>query len=78
MRATEMHDLLAKARAALQSVEPLWLPGRMPGFTHINYCRYCHYSQGHGHGDACVLRQLENLEDPNSHCYGRQTGAPQK
>lgn len=61
MRATEMHDLLIQAHDALNV--DVFQPGKFPGFGNINYCRYCHYSEAHGHGDTCILRQLKRIAD---------------
>jgi hypothetical protein len=62
MRANEtaaapFNELMRAAHAALDV--DVWQPGQFPGFTHILYCRYCHYSQEHGHGKDCILKQLE-------------------
>lgn len=65
MTATEMHDLLLKAHDAL-NVE-VFRPGKWPGFTSINYCRYCHYSEAHGHGNECVLIQLQLIAKQPTH-----------
>lgn len=60
MRATEMHDLLKVAYQALLQNE-VWRWGEAP-FQKIKYCRYCSYSQDHGHGDNCVLARLERAD----------------
>lgn len=57
MRATEMHDLLRDAKAAIES-KPYWHFGQGQ-FSDIAYCDYCHYSQSHGHGENCVVARLE-------------------
>ena len=36
-----------------------WRPGTSPGFEHIDYCRWCHYSQSHGHSANCIIPRLE-------------------
>lgn len=61
MTATEMHDLLLKAHDALNV--DVFKPGWIPEFTHIKYCRYCHYSEAHGHGDQCILVQLRRIAE---------------
>lgn len=61
MRATEMHDLLMKAHDALNV--DVFRPGIFPGQKEINYCRYCHFSEAHGHGEECILRQLKRIAD---------------
>lgn len=58
MRATEMHDLLVDSLRAIKST-PIWEFGGAKGFEHILYCRHCHYSKEHGHGETCVVARLE-------------------
>lgn len=58
MRATEMHDLLQAAHKALIEAG-VFVKGQWPGFPEIDYCRHCHYSQGHGHGADCIILRLE-------------------
>lgn len=59
MTATEMHDLLKAAYDALNL--DVWRPGTTPEFRHINYCKYCHYSESHGHVKTCLLEQLNRV-----------------
>jgi hypothetical protein len=62
MRATEMHDLLADCRKVITESIPVWKPGD-GRFSHIQYCRYCHYSIGHAHADYCLLVRLDAVAD---------------
>lgn len=63
MRATEMHDLLASCKSALEQ-SPVWQAGTGQ-FENIKYCRYCHYSFAHGHGPDCLLTRLERATSLN-------------
>lgn len=67
MTATEMHDLLRDAKAALYQHD-IWRHGETEGFEHILYCRYCHYSQSHGHGDSCLIVRLDAAVTPDGEC----------
>lgn len=53
--------LLIKARDALTQLS--FVPGVHEGFTSINYCKFCSYSEDwiakHGHGTDCVLAELD-------------------
>jgi hypothetical protein len=62
MTATEMHDLLKDALAALQR-KPYWHFGE-GSFSHILYCDYCGYSQSHRHGESCIVKRLESVVLP--------------
>lgn len=63
MRATEMHDLLADVRQALN--DDVWKRGEHDGLKNIYYCRYCSYSQSHGHGEDCIIPRLEAATSPD-------------
>jgi hypothetical protein len=65
MTAIEMHNLLKDAKYALFQND-IWHRGTAEGFTHILYCRYCHYSQSHGHGDHCIVVRLGSAVDGGS------------
>lgn len=58
MTATDMHDLLRDAKAAIFQHD-IWKYGDHQ-FSHILYCQYCHYSQTHGHGDNCITVRLQS------------------
>lgn len=74
MTATEMHDLLAAAFDFVKARGPLFAPGTISGFTHINYCRFCSFSEAHvsrhGHSDKCLYGRLERA------CSGGSAEAP--
>lgn len=59
MKATEMHDLLHDVQSKLEGHIDVWRAGDPP-FGHIQYCRFCHYSQSHGHGDDCIIKRLHD------------------
>jgi hypothetical protein len=67
MRATEMHDLLRDCHAHIAHEAALFQPGTFPGFTNINYCRFCSYSEAHvsehGHGPSCLYGRLKQATD---------------
>lgn len=69
MRATEMHDLLAKCLAHIK-VEGIFYPGDAPEFRHIRYCHFCRFSEDwtavHGHAESCLYDRLERACSPNS------------
>jgi len=70
MTATEMHDLLAAAFEYIKDEGPLFKAGEIQGFTHINYCRFCSFSEmhvsRHGHSDKCLYSRLERVCSPGS------------
>ena len=49
--------LLEEARDKLAA--DAFQPGDTDGFRHINYCRHCHYSESHGHGDDCIISRID-------------------
>ena len=72
MRATELHDLLRDAFIHIAHEGALFLPGDDPRFAHINYCRFCNFSESHvgmhGHGESCLygrLKRATESESPN-------------
>lgn len=52
-----MHDLLAACKTVILDF-PIWQPGSGQ-FANIQYCRYCHYSMAHAHGQDCIVARLE-------------------
>jgi hypothetical protein len=63
-----MHDLLRDAFTHVEHEASLFSAGSTPGFTHIYYCRFCHYSSAHvaehGHGPSCLYDRLKKATDP--------------
>jgi hypothetical protein len=41
----------------------VWRAGESAQFSHIEYCRHCHYSRSHGHGDRCLYARLASEID---------------
>ena len=39
-------------------------PGEQPGFKSINYCRWCHYCEGHPHTQGCVMAVVDRTTKP--------------
>jgi hypothetical protein len=42
-------------RMRMALAEVCYEPGKHPGFTSINYCRWCHYADTHPHHPDCVM-----------------------
>ena len=57
MTATEAHDMLAECKKFIESAG-IFQYG-IGSFAHIQYCKFCHYSMSHGHGDKCLIVRLE-------------------
>jgi hypothetical protein len=47
-------------RMRMALAEVCYEPGKHPGFTSINYCRWCHYADTHPHHPDCVMAAADN------------------
>jgi hypothetical protein len=70
MTATEMHDLLRDAFVHIAHEQAIFQPGTQSGFSHINYCRFCSFSENHvaahGHGESCLYARLKRATESES------------
>lgn len=46
--------------------EVCYVPGHFKKIEHLNYCRWCHYVDGHAHAPDCVMALLSPLATPDT------------
>lgn len=58
-------EILARdaQRMAKALKEVCYEPGGQAGFTHIDYCRWCHYADTHPHHPDCIMATVADWEN---------------